>query len=391
MSIHNLRRTLIYNLSLKHEPSNLTNLYNFSHFSLFSSSISTLITPTEKLYSEITNYLITHHNFSEESASKTSTFLTRLKDYKSSYIVLDFFKKSGISSTQLEELVLCSPRVLAADVNRRIKVRVERIRELGFSDIDLAEFLCNVPAIITLPRSVNAIVSSISILQSVLCSNSDVIKLLKTCNWFLSNDLDKLLVPNIELMKNCGISEIQIRRTLFNFPRFYLVKPELMRDCIRRVDELGLGKNSKMYIHGVRVVCSMSQEKWESKLNVFRRLGFSEDDILLVFRKTPQTFALSEKKILEVSKLLLSTERVDLTYLIQHAELLIYSAASRIEPRLAIINELVSKNLLKKEPTMTFACKMADKYFIRRFVLPYASEIGEVGAKYLATTGFTAI
>uniref|UniRef100_A0A803NF38 Uncharacterized protein n=1 Tax=Chenopodium quinoa TaxID=63459 RepID=A0A803NF38_CHEQI len=160
-----------------------------------------------------------------------------------------------------------------------------------------------------------------------------------------------------------------------------------MRDCMRRVDELGLGRNSKMYIHGVRAVSSMTLEKWASKVKLFETLGFSEADILSMFRRTPQVLTVSERKILEVSKLLLSSGSVDVSYLVQHSELLIYSAAFRIKPRLDIVNVLLSKNLLQKEPRPTTLCKIGNEKFIQTFVLPYASEIGDVGKKFLVSTG----
>lgn len=45
------------------------------------------------------------------------------------------------------------PRVLASDLNRGIRVKFEGIKDLGFSNDELANPLCAAPAIFTLPRS----------------------------------------------------------------------------------------------------------------------------------------------------------------------------------------------------------------------------------------------
>ncbi|KAL2893870.1 ESX secretion system protein EccC [Bienertia sinuspersici] len=95
-----------------------------------------------------------------------------------------------------------------------------------------------------------------------------------------------------------------------------------MRDCIWRADEMGLNRDSNMYIHGVRVLSSMNLKNWDKKLKAVQKFGFSEDDILSVFRKTPHVLAISEE-LLEVSELLLSSEGVDASYLVQHAELMV--------------------------------------------------------------------
>ncbi|XP_057533392.1 uncharacterized protein LOC130811207 [Amaranthus tricolor] len=379
MILHQLRRTLI-SLPLKHELSNLTIPSSIPFFSLF----STFVNSTGNSISEVSKYLITQHDFSKETALKSSIFITQ-KKYETPKYVISFFKNLGVSNTQLEAIVLCDPQILSLDVKNSFMEKIDRIKDLGFSNDDLVNLLSCVPGVLTLPRSVDAVADSFSVLLNVVgVSNSDVIRVLKNCNWYLGNDLNKSLVPNIKFLENCGISQLQIRQTLFNFPRFYLQKPESIRECARRVDEMGLSRHSKIYIHGVRVMNSMSLEKWESKVKLFRDMGYSEDDIVNVFRKVPQVFALSEKKILLGSEVLLSSGSVDLTFLIQRSELLIYSAGSRIKPRLDIIKVLMSKNLLQKEPSTCTVYKMSDKAFIHRYVLPYADEIGEVGAKYIA-------
>ncbi|KAL2893871.1 Transcription termination factor MTERF6 chloroplastic/mitochondrial [Bienertia sinuspersici] len=189
MTFHFLRRTLI-SLSRKHEPSVFIDPSSIPLYPLFSSSISTLVTPSEESASLIKDHLITHHNFSLETALK------------------------------LEKLVLCDPNVLSADLNKSIKIKVKKLEDLGFTDIELASLLCNVSGVLTLPRNADYIASSISVLQSVVCSNVEVIRLLKTCNWFLCSDLNNVLLPNIELMENCGISKLQIRRMIFSFQGF---------------------------------------------------------------------------------------------------------------------------------------------------------------------------
>lgn len=385
MALSILRRTLTSATPLKNETSSLI---NFSHFSVFH-PLNLFSTKAAKSSSKITEYLMSQHQLSPEAASSAASVLIHMKSYKNPYLILDYLKETGLSKTQLEDLLVFEPRVLACNLNRSIKPKVEAIRELGFSPVDLADLLSSVPAIITVQRAPPRLVASVNVLQSLLGSNLEVVKLLRACDWFLASDLDKTMMPNIELLKSCGISLLQIRQLIFSFPRFFLHKTELLRDCVRRVDEMGLSRDSKMFIHGIRAVSSMSSEKWESKLKLFRSLGFTDEDVLSVFRRTPQIFAISERKIKEVAELLITSGNVDILFVVQHPELLIYSAAHRIKPRLLIINILRSKGLLVKEPSLTSVCKMDDEDFTRKFVLPHASDIGEIGEKYMARRGLS--
>ncbi|XP_041017098.1 uncharacterized protein LOC121259537 isoform X6 [Juglans microcarpa x Juglans regia] len=81
--------------------------------------------------------------------------------------------------------------------------------------------------------------------------------------------------------------------------RFFLHKPESIQAFVKTVDGMGFNRKSKMFLSAIRTVSSMSEENWELKLELFRSLGFSEKDILDVFRRVPQVFAVSERKIKE--------------------------------------------------------------------------------------------
>ena len=53
---------------------------------------------------------------------------------------------------------------------------------------------------------------------------------------------------------------------------------------------MGFNRKSNMFLAAIRMLSSMSEENWELKLKLLRRLGFSEEDIMSAFR-TPQVFA----------------------------------------------------------------------------------------------------
>lgn len=261
--MHIFRRTLITIASLNSNLSHLPFLHSLS-------SYSTLVKKTAKPSAEITNYLMNRHQFSPELASIASSVLMHLENYKKSDLIIDYFKENGLSNAQLEELLIRKPVILTSSFNKCVKPKVQKIQELGFSQSEIADLLCSVPTIITINSSPDRLGECILILRSVLEANFEVVKLLKVSDWFLASDLDRTLVPNIELMKSVGVSLVQIRQLLFSFPRFFLIRPEFLRDCVRIVDEMGLSRDSKMYVHGIRTVSSMNPEKWESKLKLLR-------------------------------------------------------------------------------------------------------------------------
>ncbi|XAR48568.1 hypothetical protein NMG60_11031433 [Bertholletia excelsa] len=156
-----------------------------------------------------------------------------------------------------------------------------------------------------------------------------------------------------------------------------LYQPQQVRESAKMLDEMGFDRSSNMYPYALRAVGSLSSEMWECKWENFRSLGFSEDDILLVFRKMPSVFLVSDKKIKETMQSLRSTGKFDISMIISSPALLLYSVERRIKPRVQVLEVLESKNLIRKTPSVSTYCKMSNKAFLNKYVLPYLDDLGK--------------
>ncbi|XP_059629861.1 uncharacterized protein LOC132272785 [Cornus florida] len=337
----------------------------------FSSSLETPIA--------VANYLNDRHKFSAETASKVSSVVKYVKRPEETDSILSFLQESGFSDTHLQRVIKNAPQVLSANLERSIKPKFKFFQDLGFSSSDVVEIVSNDPRILT--RSVdNRLGPSILTLKSVFGSNmDDVSRFVKRYGRILSFDLAKTMIPNIEfIMKSCGMSWTQITRYVYNCPRLFLFKPTQIREYVKRVDEMGINRKSKMFLPAIRAIRTMSIENWELKLEVFKSLGFSEDDILSVFRRAPLVFALSERKIRAKTQLLLSTGKCDISYVVNHPFLLTLSVENRLKPRLRVLEVLESRNLLLKNPSLATVFWFTDDKFFEKYVLPYSDEVGEL-------------
>ncbi|CAK9154230.1 unnamed protein product [Ilex paraguariensis] len=344
-------------------------------FSLLVLSYSTRKQP--KCTASVADYLVYKHQFAPETASKVSSVLTCVKNPEKSDSILFFLKASGFSKTHLENVVVKWPNVLSANLDRTIKPKIQIFQDLGFSPTETAELISMHPWILT-RSAVNQLGPSLLVLRNVFDSSLDVSKVLKISVWFLNHDLEKSMIPSIALMKSLGINSSQLMRYVYSFPRFFLYKPERIKEFVKRVDEMGFNRNSKMFLHAIRTVSSMTIKNWELKLELFRSLGFSDVDILSVFQRKPQIFAVSQRKIKDVTKLLLATGKFDISFIVNHPELLCCSIENRLKPRLRVVEVLENKKLLPKKPSLTSLHKITDEKFFEKFVLPYSNEVGEI-------------
>ncbi|KAL7116701.1 hypothetical protein ACP275_03G020800 [Erythranthe tilingii] len=309
-----------------------------------------------------------------------------LNKTEKSDIVISFFKEGGFSSTQLGKIVKYKPSLVSANLEKSIKPKIKIFQDLGFSGNDIADIASHNPSILF--RSANNIlIPSLSVLRGLLGSNEEVAKLLKKSGWFLVKDLEKTLLPNVDFLKSCCVTMEQIIRTVNSFPRFLLQNPENIRKCASKAEEMGVKRGSKMFIHAVRTVASMSDETWEMKLQAFRDLGFSEDDILRAFRKSAPAFAVSVEKMNKVKEVVVSSGKYDMACIISHPISFICSVEKRYKPRLQVLRILESKNLITKWPSFSTMYSISDEQFFDKFVGPYQHQVGHVLMPKCATRG----
>ncbi|XP_059629866.1 uncharacterized protein LOC132272790 [Cornus florida] len=355
-------------------------LKNSSHLSKTPISLYSLVffSSSPKTPIAVVDYFIDRHKFSPETASKVFSVVKYVKRPEKTDSIISFLQESGFSDTHLQRVIKKAPQVLSANLERSIKPKFKFFQDLGFSSRDVVEIVSNDPRILTSSVD-NRLGPSILTLKSVLGSNvDDVSRVLKRSGWFLGYDLEKIMIPNIEYLKSCGISSTQITGYVYKCPRLFLYKPTQIREYVKRVDEMGIDRKSKMFLPAIQAIRSMSIENWELKLEVFKSLGFSEDDILSVFRRAPVVFSLSESKINEITRLLLSTGKCDISYVVNHPFLLTLSVENRLKPRLRVLEVLESRNLLLKMPSLATVFPLTDKRFFEKYVLPYLDEVGEL-------------
>ncbi|KAL1540484.1 hypothetical protein AAHA92_24834 [Salvia divinorum] len=223
----------------------------------------------------------------------------------------------------------------------------------------------------------NKIIPSLSMLKGLVGSDDDVVRLLKKCPWFVVSDLEKTLMPNVEILKRCSIPTERVLHLLYVFPRVFLVKSDIIRKSVDKAIEIGVPLTSIAFIHAVAVLNYTNEGMWEVKLQTLRDLGFSDDGIVTMFRKQPLVFAASGAKLKNKIEFLLATGKFDMANIVTCPVALGCSIENRLEPRLQILRLLESRNLIKKPPVLSSISSFTDSKFFDKYIRPYYDEIGE--------------
>ncbi|KAL3819388.1 hypothetical protein ACJIZ3_005293 [Penstemon smallii] len=333
---------------------------------------TTTTTPT------ISEYLLQKHHFSPQTAARVSSVLTQIKKHPENFdSVISFFKESGFSNTQLEKIVKYRPSFLSSSVEKSIKPKIKIFQDLSFSANDIAKLISTYPSILHCSLN-NRVIPSLSTLKGFLGSDGGVAKVIRICGLLLTRDLEKLLIPNVKFLVSCGVEMGQIKKLFNSFPRYLLHKPDTIKKFFNKVDEMGVSRSSRMFIHAVGVCCSMSDETWKLKLKAFRNMGFSENDIVVAFRQCPSAFSSREEKMKEVMKFLLSSGKYSMSCIVRNPSSFNRSIEKKFKPQFQVLEILESHNLIKNWPSLATLCAMSEKKFYEKYVGPHLDEVGHV-------------
>ncbi|WCJ18923.1 Mitochondrial transcription termination factor family protein [Euphorbia peplus] len=302
-------------------------------------SFSTTSTPKIS----ILDYLVNHHNFSLECAAKVSSLSSTiyLSKPQNADSVLNFLKDNGFARNHLEALVLKAPWILSANLDTSVKPKIKLFQDLGFQSTALADIASAYPSL--LRRRADRLRLSVLSLKNVLGPNADISSFLlnsSAVGFIARGNLDTTLLPNVEYLRSCGVCSLQIAEYIHHSLVNFIINPEMFKLIVKRVDEMGVDRESKKFLGAVRVMGSMSRKNWELKLKLFRDLGFSEKNISNAFRVSPQAFGVSERKIKEVMQLLLSVEEFSISDVVCNPVLLTYSVEKRFQPRVRVLKAL---------------------------------------------------
>ncbi|KAF6152298.1 hypothetical protein GIB67_005952 [Kingdonia uniflora] len=294
----------------------------------------------------VVSYLINNCGLSPQSAisaSKKLNFKTTTKPDSN----LQFFQDHGFTKSQISKLIACRPGLLLCNKDQILEPKLEFLKQIGFSIPQAAKYISSNPTFLT--NSLKAqIIPSFDYLKTFLITDENVTSTMRKSTWILNTNHQKLIVPKVEVLRDIGVPESSIYKLMITYPCVLTRNNNQFKEIVQEVGELGFNPSSTLFIEAITVKLALSKATWEAKMEIFRSYGFSENEIISMFRKNPQSMRTSEKKLR--SGLYFFINKLDLkpSYLAKYTSLFTYSMEKRIIPRWTVLQGLLSKGLLIK-------------------------------------------
>ncbi|CAN0854132.1 Transcription termination factor MTERF8, chloroplastic [Linum grandiflorum] len=317
------------------------------------------------------------------SASKYVIFKTRER----ADAVLRFFKQIGISDSQIPKLIGRRPRLLVSDPEKHFVPRIKFLESKGFTTPNIVKMLRICPEIMHASIE-NQLLSNLNYVRDLIQCEEKAIRAIIRTPSLLTWKLDSCLIPNIKILRESGSCESNVVHLLLYQPMGLLTTQDKFSEVVQRVKQMGVDPQSTTFGVAIQAVRGMSNEIWKSKLDAYKKWGWSEEVTLTAFTKCPWCMALSVKKIMENMDYYVNQMGFEPLDIANRPTVLSFSLKKRILPRDSVLQVLASKGLIESRAT-TKALMMDDEKFRSKFVMPYlveAPELSELFCKMLEET-----
>ncbi|CAL5046908.1 unnamed protein product [Urochloa decumbens] len=305
----------------------------------------------------------------------------RLNSASNPDAVLALLSGVGLSRADIAAIVVADPLLLRSSP-KNIGPRLLALRDrLGLSAPQITRFLlvgsssfrsCDV-----IPRA--------EFFITFFGSFEQLLVAMKKSNRILALDLERVVKPNITLLRQCGASVRQIAQRNSRELGF---SPECLKELVLRAEELGVPRSSRMFWQAVTVVSQNSEEKVAARLLFLKStLGCHESEVVTAVSKMPTIVGLSEECLHHKIQFLINEVGLEPQYVMRRPALLAYSLEKRLVPRHCVMKVLLAKGLLDSNRSFYSLVQYGEEIFKLRYIDNHKDSVPGLADTYATACG----
>ncbi|KAL1829435.1 hypothetical protein ACET3Z_007847 [Daucus carota] len=318
----------------------------------------------------------------------TATYGTISKDLRDLKLntVVNLFESFGFSQAHVDRILLVRPTRLLSP--RLLKPKLQFLQSIfNQSDSDVVKIVNKTPHV--LKRSLkNHLVPIFDLLKSITGSHQNAAASIMSNPFVLTYSISTDLLRNIELLQRIGVPEDQVLKFITGYGQVSGKKHDKFCKVVEKVRDMGFDVSSYSFRRAVNTMCLISDETWEAKCKVYRSFGFSDDEIVLMFKKLPAVVAYSEKRIRQVVGFYVEKLGWPQSRLAVMPYVTAFSLEKRIVPRCSVLQALESRKSITSKLGLYQILVMADSAFLEKYVIAHIVEVPDVMDAYTGKLRF---
>lgn len=292
----------------------------------------------------------------------------------------------GFSQTHVNKILdKESTRILGP---KTLKPKLEFLLSIcNQSEPDVVKIVNRTPHL--LRRSLNNhLIPVFDMLKLVTGNHNNAAAAIMSNPFVLTYSISIPLLQNIEFLQTLGVPENQILKFITGYGQVIGKQHDKFCKVVGKVKEMGFDLSSYSFRRAVLSLCLINDETWEAKFEIYRSFGFSDDEIVSMFKKLPAIVAYSEKRIGEVMEFFVKKLGCSPSRLVVVPYVIGFSLEKRTIPRCSVLQTLESKKSISCSSSLYHILAMTECAFLEKFVNAHKDKVPEVMDAYTGKLRF---
>ncbi|XP_062231374.1 uncharacterized protein LOC133928883 [Phragmites australis] len=291
--------------------------------------------------------------------------------------VLALLRRYGFSDADISTTVRKLPVVLVSDPANTLQPKLDFLASVGFAAPLLPRLISLSP--IVLHRSVQDHLAPLfASLREVLGSDARVVVALRQMPFVIRCQPKSTLFRALPLLRDVhGLSPGEVSKVVALQPGVILQGPDRINEIVEAVRNAGVEPGSPMFVHVFSILSKMKTPTLESKIALYRRLGFGEDGVTQMIRRYPGSMAVSERKIEKIVGFLIRKAGLSLEDIVAYPALLTRSLEAHSR-RCAVLAALRRAGKRQGQHRLAVVLVCTEERFLQVYVQPHLEELPDV-------------
>ncbi|KAG5144091.1 hypothetical protein JHK82_019786 [Glycine max] len=323
------------------------------------------------------SYLITRFGFSPETALSISRKF-RLDSPHRPDSVLAFLATHGFSPFQIRQVIQGQHTILLCDPNNLILPKFQFLRSKGASTSHIIRIATASPTFLS--RSLDShIVPAYQFLRTFLVSDELIIRCLSRDSSVFFSD-DPRFPLTAEFLLDNGFTRSAVARLLHMCPSVLCSRD--LPDTVHALKQLGFDTSAPNFSAALVAKSTVNKTNWGESVRVFKKWGWSQEHVLMAFKKHPSCMLTEPDEIDAVFSYWVKELGGSSLELVKYPVIFRLSLKKWIAPRASVVRFLAAQGLLERSGNMVALFIMSEKRFLDTFVKRYEKHSSQLLKMY---------
>ncbi|KAJ4900439.1 Mitochondrial transcription termination factor family protein [Raphanus sativus] len=197
--------------------------------------------------------------------------------------VLKLLRSYGFTDPQISTIISAYPRFLVENPEKTLRAKLHLLKLNGASSSEITEVVSKVPKILGRRGHVSNITGYFDYVKDILRDDHDSVKQTNRTR-------------NVSVLRELGVPHKLLLNLLISKAKPVCGK-ERFEESVKKIVEMGFDPTSKKFVNALYVFYELSEKTIEQKVGVYKKLGFTADEVWATFKKWPYLLKYSERKI----------------------------------------------------------------------------------------------